>query len=73
MEKNGSTTESGEGPIPNYTDYYDILGVSPTATDREIKNRFMRLARSHHPDRNKVIHIFIAMCPTRNNSCCRER
>ena len=31
-------------------DYYDVLGVSRTADDAEIKRSFRRLAQQHHPD-----------------------
>ncbi len=31
-------------------DLYQILGVSRTATEREIRSAFRRLARQHHPD-----------------------
>src|SRR5919106_202005 len=31
-------------------DYYDVLGLSRSADDREIKRAFRRLARELHPD-----------------------
>lgn len=36
-----------------YKDYYDILGVSRNATEKEIKTTFRKLARKYHPDTNK--------------------
>ncbi len=35
-----------------YKDYYKILGVPKTATEKEIKAAYRRLARKHHPDVN---------------------
>ena len=34
------------------TDYYDILGVSRSADDKEVRQAYRRLARQHHPDVN---------------------
>ena len=33
-------------------DYYDVLGVSRSSSDKEIRNAYRKLARKHHPDLN---------------------
>ncbi len=35
-----------------FKDYYQTLGLSKTASDKEIKSTYRKLARKHHPDVN---------------------
>jgi molecular chaperone DnaJ len=37
-------------------DYYEVLSVTRTATDQELKSAYRRLAMQHHPDRNPGDH-----------------
>src|SRR5882762_6112576 len=36
----------------DFKDYYATLGVPKTASEKEIKQAFRKLARKHHPDVN---------------------
>lgn len=37
--------------MPMSEDYYDILGVPKNATSKQVRDRFLQLARDRHPDR----------------------
>ena len=36
----------------DFKDYYEILGVSPDADEKTIKQAYRKLARQYHPDVN---------------------
>jgi curved DNA-binding protein len=38
--------------MPKTKDYYEVLGVPRTATQKEVTSAFRKLARKHHPDLN---------------------
>ena len=46
--------------MSNKRDYYDVLGLSKTATDDEIKSNYRKLAKKYHPDLNKEQQITIS-------------
>ncbi len=34
------------------TKFYDLLGVTPTSSDAEIKKGYRKMALQHHPDKS---------------------
>ena len=38
----------------NKRDYYEVLGINKTASAKEIKSAYRKLAKQYHPDRNKA-------------------
>lgn len=49
MGRHASSSSASSSPDVNH---YDVLGVSPDASNLEIKKAYRRLALLHHPDRN---------------------
>jgi hypothetical protein len=45
------TIYEADWDIRRASDFYQDLGIPPSATEREIKSRFRRLAAIHHPDK----------------------
>src|SRR5918995_2565698 len=39
-------------PSVQVKDYYQMLGVPRTATEKEIRSAYRKMARQHHPDLN---------------------
>lgn len=40
-----------------YANHYDVLGVTPKSTQREIKTAYYKLSKVHHPDKSTVRKI----------------
>jgi curved DNA-binding protein CbpA len=37
---------------PRLVDYFEVLGINPTASNEEVRKRFQALAKALHPDVN---------------------
>jgi len=44
--------KTGNTGVKNNTSYYEILNISPKASDDEIRRAYHTLAKKFHPDRN---------------------
>ena len=47
----GRSRNTGTGRQPDIQDAYAVLGLTPSATDKEIKSTYRRLMSQHHPDK----------------------
>lgn len=42
--------------LTDAVDFYDLLGITKDADNREIRKAFKKLALKYHPDKNKVVY-----------------
>lgn len=48
----GEGGEGGAARVVKDTEYYDALGLSPSANQGDIKKAYYKVARTCHPDKN---------------------
>ena len=44
---------------------YEVLAVERSATEKDLKNAFRRLARKYHPDRSEAVSYTHLTLPTK--------
>ena len=72
--KSANPVSSGEqykkGTEPIYTDEivycYELLGLTPSATGEEERDKYKELAKQHHPDKGGDRHYFSVITKARN-------
>ena len=42
-------------------DYYKLLGVDKSCSDRDIKRAYRTLSKKYHPDKNPYVNIPVSM------------
>lgn len=60
-------------PIPGM-DYYQILGLNNTASNKEVKKRYLEIMAKIHPDiSGKEMTFLVALVNTAYDIICKER
>ncbi|MBE3095447.1 MAG: DnaJ domain-containing protein [Actinobacteria bacterium] len=55
----------------DFVNYYKLLGIDKTATPKDIKNAYRKLARKYHPDLNPNRNLINVCNANRKINNCR--